>query len=485
VKGPLAPRALRPSSSRRSTARRYRPLDEDDDEANMLKIKNRAGPYFDMKKILRGDDQDEKRDDGRKALTPGTRVAPGLRVKKTGMNVPLIRALLVNQSAILTLASIAFAVAVVVLRGFGALFDLNEIFAWSGFEDLGAVRDSSLTLSRILWGIGGAVPLLAFSNAVENSDRRAFANVNFSTITLVMTLFGRRSPPPPEFLPPKAVARLGGNVRENYPTTKTFDVVLQSLTLSSTAALCEETVFRRYASSILSILTNGNLSQVVVGQALLFGLGHANPKSGLAENAITVGLQTVTGLGFGAIYLASGGDLVPCIVAHAVFDFVTFLGTWTQANRQLEYAERRCHEPLPGSADAEVRRILSRSAVARRTNTDPRLLYNTIKRLFYIFDFDEDGTLSLSEVRKGIAYMSLERGAGIPPPNAKIDELFDRVVAARGPPSAGTGSSRPDRLDFADFVRLYSTMMGGGEDGGAAAAAGKPANVIEKVLVGR
>jgi hypothetical protein len=159
------------------------------------------------------------------------------------------------------------------------------------------------------------------------------------------------------------------------------------------------------------------------------------------------------------LYLLSGGDIVPCVVAHAFYDFVTFFATWATANGQLEYAERMYQEPLSADQERQVQELLKG---ASRQRLDPKL-YRAIKRLFYTFDFDKNKTLSLSEVRKGVAYMALER-AGTPPPQQQVDQLFLAAVEARKRPSIsgsddGSTSGRDDnRLSFADFLRLYLSM---------------------------
>jgi hypothetical protein len=224
-------------------------------------------------------------------------------------------------------------------------------------------------------------------------------------------------------------------------------------------------VFRRFVPAVIASSTGGNTFLAYLGQAVLFGLGHSNPKSPSGENAIVVGLQIFNGLGFGLLYLLSGGDLVPCVVAHALYDFVTFFGTWMSSNGQLEYAERMYSEPLSRDVEEQVRQLLSRASGdwPGRGGLDPKL-YRIVKRLFYLFDFDKNKTLSLSEVRKGVAYMALER-AGTPPPQEQVDAMFLAAVRMRGeqlPPSLAAGE---DRLSFADFLRLYLSMLGRSSSG--------------------
>jgi Ca2+-binding EF-hand superfamily protein len=132
------------------------------------------------------------------------------------------------------------------------------------------------------------------------------------------------------------------------------------------------------------------------------------------------------------------------MVAHAVYDFVVFFNTWLDSNGQIEYAEKMWSSPLPPDIQSDVDNIL-------RTNTkvDPKI-FNMIKRLFYIFDFDKNKALSKSEVRKGFSYLALER-AGSPPPQDQVDALFDKY----------TSVDDKSRLTFADFLRLYTASLSG------------------------
>ena len=89
-------------------------------------------------------------------------------------------------------------------------------------------------------------------------------------------------------------------------------------------------------------------------------------------------------------------------------------------------------------------------SIVRSNRIDPRVL-NAMKRLFYTFDFDKNKTLSLSEVRKGMSYLALEK-AGVPPPQTVVDRLFFETVQSRDP----SDPTPKNRLTFADFLRLYA-----------------------------
>ena len=402
----------------------YRELDDEDNEADpsMLKVKTRVPLGYDMKKAI----QEQYTPEGSQ---PGD-----------GVNRYLIRALTLNQYLILGLAVAISAVIIFTTNGPDSFNDLNNVLQWSGSTD---IFDFDLTIERLLLGIGTAMVQLAISNYIENSDRRDFANINLSTITMCLSLFGRRSKPPPDFLP--APYRDG---KRNFPTTSSVEAAKQSLVLSLITGFCEETVFRRLVPAMI-VLLSGNDGSVLIpyfGQALLFGLGHAQPGSKLSENSIQVGLQVINGLGFGLLYVMSGGDLVPCMIGHATYDFVVFFKTWKDANDQLEYAESKALEPFTADVENEARRLIRATADPK---IDPNLAYKIMKRMFYLFDIDKNETLSLSEVRKGVSYMAIERKVGEPPPQAVVDRLYTEVA----PP--GT-----TRLTFPDFVRLISISNG-------------------------
>jgi membrane protease YdiL (CAAX protease family) len=400
----------------------YRELDDEDNENDpaMIKVKSRAPPGYDMKKAIQ-----------QQQYTPQG-IPP-----RNGINQFLIRALTLNQYLILAIAIAISAVIIFIKTGFAGFEDLNDILQWSG----GTVDafDLNVTPERLLIGVGAAMPLLAISNIIENSDQRAVANINFSTITMCLTLFGRRSVPVDDFLPPQFK---GANAAK-FPTTSWPAAAYQSLLLSSITGFCEESVFRRLVPAMILLLLgpDGNPIIPYIGQALLFGLGHAQPGNKLTENAILVGLQSFNGLGTGLVYILTGGDLVPCIISHATYDFVVFFKTWKDANDQLEYAEAMSKKPLPSDDEKQVRSLIPTS----NPKVDPALAYKLMKRMFYLFDIDKNETLSLSEVRKGIAYMSIERKVGKPPSQSEVDRLFASVV----PP----GESR---LAFPDFIRLIS-----------------------------
>jgi membrane protease YdiL (CAAX protease family) len=191
-----------------------------------------------------------------------------------GVNRYLIRALTLNQYLILGLAVFISALKIFTTGGASSFGDLNAVLQWYGTTD---IFDLNLSIERLLLGISAATPLLLFSNFIESTDRRAFANINFSTITMCLTLFGRRSVPPNVFLP--SSYRDG---KQTFPTTTWEEAAKQSLIMSIVTGLCEETVFRRLLPAMILLVSGveGNVLVPYLGQALLFGLGHAQQEVG-------------------------------------------------------------------------------------------------------------------------------------------------------------------------------------------------------------
>jgi len=405
---------------------KYRVLDEQDKDSDptAIKLLARAPPNFKMQKVL----------EDSTARQNVARVKPN-----SAINTPLIKALRANQYGLLALATVVSAVILLVTQGPEVFSHLDQVLKWTG-EGSG-VFEFRLTPDALLLGIGSAMPMLALSNLIESSDKRVFTNLNFSTIILCMTLFGRRTLPPAEFLPPKYRS-------VDLPTTKNWQVLVEAFTLSSITGYCEEAIFRRQVPAVLAQIFTGNLWIPFFGQALLFGLGHMNPSQKPTENAVMVALQTINGLALGLILLLSGGQLVVPMIAHATYDFVTFFKTWNDANTQLEYAEEKYKEPLPPDVEQEVQIVLRSNPEMK----DARVL-NTLKRLFYTFDYDKNKSLTLSEVKKGLMYFALEKHAKSLPSEKEIERAFASTVQSR----QATGVPK-DRLRFPDFLRLYSSL---------------------------
>jgi hypothetical protein len=67
----------------------------------------------------------------------------------------------------LALGAILFFGRLVVADGFEAVGHVDEALNWAGTSGPAA----SSFFEQVLWGVGGALPLLAISNRIENSDQ--------------------------------------------------------------------------------------------------------------------------------------------------------------------------------------------------------------------------------------------------------------------------------------------------------------------------
>lgn len=197
----------------------------------------------------------------------------------------------------------------------------------------------------------------------------------------------------------------------------------------------------------------------LVGQALLFGLYHVSPVSlQEKENQVLVAMQTVNGLVYAGLLVASGGSLWSCILAHMLYDLHVMTSSWHAVNDQIDWAQDHTdiEKELLSSNDAKVLAALQEHSRGALTPENMQVLH----RFFYAFDTDHQGYLSLQDVHKAISYsfwtMETE------PSEAHVDSLFSAILAERPSDSeAGTGKQpeQPsDRLSWVEFVRLLVSL---------------------------
>lgn len=85
----------------------------------------------------------------------------------------------------------------------------------------------------------------------------------------------------------------------------------------TTAAFGEEIFFRGYLIQRITALLGGSTTALwlgVVGQAVLFGIGHAY------QGPVGAVGSTIMAFSFGAFYVVIGRNLWPLIIAHGVYD---------------------------------------------------------------------------------------------------------------------------------------------------------------------
>lgn len=157
-------------SSRTSSRLFYRAHEERDDDDILSQLRTRAAPTFQKSDIQKS-----------------------MEKRRRGINGLFVVSLITNQIVILILA--------VGLTALYVFFSGNEqfytegILNWNGATEANNLLglDLSVTPVRFIQGLLGSIPTIALSHQIERSDDRKYSQTNFSTIFMVMTLFGRRS----------------------------------------------------------------------------------------------------------------------------------------------------------------------------------------------------------------------------------------------------------------------------------------------------
>lgn len=94
--------------------------------------------------------------------------------------------------------------------------------------------------------------------------------------------------------------------------------------ISSITALSEEFAFRGIIPHVMkSTICNGNILQTYIAQALVFGISHSSRSLSAEEFLVVPTIQFLNALWLGGIYLTTNGDILPCIVAHAVSTLIS------------------------------------------------------------------------------------------------------------------------------------------------------------------
>lgn len=352
-----------------------------------------------------------------------------LRTSKSGVSFQLIRAICFSQAVMLFVATVAAA---------GMLFlsgnpvDLS-LLHWNGAASFTSFWDFSVSPVRVVQGIVATLPMIAFGSMVENSEQRGSSQVNFSTINMVVSLFGKRK---------NKHTKNGNAIGDTSGTTSTSTVLVLSCLVAMCTAISEEVLFRGYLPTAIWSQSNSVLL-ALLGQASLFGLGHVHKNSTLIENKVVSGLQFVNGLWQGIVYLITG-DLLPCIIAHALYDMHVFVETWKQINDQMDWTALAVIKSLADNEEVEIRQL--QKEIGTEKLSDETLAF--CRRFFYAFDNEHRGSLSLRDVQRAITYAFLRDK--IVPSEEQVRQAFFMVLENRGAESEGP----EQRLRLPDFLKL-------------------------------
>lgn len=250
---------------------------------------------------------------------------------------------------------------------------------------------------------------------------------------MVMTLFGRRVH--------------GKQQVANHPTlipeTPMVQALIFSTALSIVTGISEEIIFRGMIPAAIFHLTH-SVPLALLGQAILFGAGHLSPAATGGENKVIGALQMAAGIWYGSFYLLAGGDVLPCIIAHILYDSHVLFETWMRANDQMDYTEKAVLQRLTKEDESRIRAIKKEVGSSLSAET---LAF--LRRFFYTFDYDHQGSLSKSDVRRAIAY-AFARDAKQPTED-RVNDLFDRLIANRG---EVVPHDLSQRLMLSEFLRM-------------------------------
>lgn len=340
----------------------------------------------------------------------------------------LIRAILLNQAAIFLLATAMATVASFMGGSPQGLASLH----WNSGLEFRSLFDWNINELRLLESILATIPMVIIGNAVEKSERRDASHVNFSTVNMVISLFGRRK-----------------SVRDPEATSSSMAMSMAALIAISTG-LSEEIVFRGYLPTAIESVTQ-SLPLALMGQAFLFAVAHLSPKALPEENKVIGGLQLVNGLWYGMVYMASGGDIVPCIIAHVLYDMHVLCATWCGINKQMDYTQDAFQQELDLAEVEALGRIKQRAGPSLSTDT-----LDLARRFFYAFDYEHKGSLSLSDVHRAVTYAFLQDK--IVPEPEEVDDVFDYIVRSRD----SSIVYPPGRLTVSEFLRLLFTLKSKG-----------------------
>jgi len=339
--------------------------------------------------------------------------------------IMLAQILILLGSAMVTITALVFT---------GNNPDLNDI-CWT---EVGCSRPSfNIDIWIFIEGILAAVPAIFSMERIAKSNNREFTLFNFPMTEKVMSLFGRRLKNhrnhEEEIIDPPA----------SQPANPMIRTLLLLLMISTMTGVCEEIVFRVLIPyGILNC--SHSLVLTFISQAALFGLGHVSPKDPKSEDKTFIILQTFLGLWYGSVYLLAGGNILPSIIAHSLYESHILLKTWVHINDQIDYTENAVLEQLTMKDKTELRKLKQETSQSLSVETCAFL-----RRFFYAFDYDRIGSLSKLDVQRAVSYAFMNDTEK--PSEERIEEFFTKTLSSRLQMSSDDSSPR---LRLPEFLRL-------------------------------
>ncbi len=358
-----------------------------------------------------------------------TRIAsqsPTDSVQPASISLPIINYICTNQALLLLFASSA---AIAVSFFSNDPFQLSSLH-WNNAQEFHSLLDLQPSFFRVITGIFATIPVIATSRAIETSDNRDASRVKFATTNMVISLFGRRK-------------------SELEPTASpSFQVMILSALIAISSGISEEIIFRGYIATAIFAMTN-SLSSALFGQAVLFAVGHLSKDAEPGENMLNWSFQLFNGLWYAAVYQMTGGDILPCIIAHVLCDMHTLCQTWTEVNDQMDYTQKSSMNHLGDDQQNAVERLQRGTGITLNPET-----IDFARHFFYAFDNDHAGSLSLSDCQQAVSYAFMNDK--IAPDSDVVCDLFEQAKEQRYANGISVGPS--DRLDFSEFLHLLVAL---------------------------
>lgn len=382
-----------------------------------------------------------------------------------GMNTSLMRDLVLGQAA-LAAAAVLGAIALLGQDNLGAASSLYHQVVEAVLDPMFLTTMSHHNLAIQAAAVVATVALLISTtqqHGANNDDKaiipaRATAawRLQFATNNLVVALWGRRGETVKE--------QQDKEITTSTTTIDTWTALVPTASLAAVTAVCQEVVFRYAVPGVVWQGTH-SIGLALILAALLDGLYHATSTTTATmtttcaptqreEKVMLMTQQCLQAAVLTALVIFSGGNLVPAIAAHALYLAHVWTTAWHGVNDQIDWAQQQQQQqdqPLMSAHDAHVWKALQEHAQGALTAQHAAVL----QRFFYAFDLDHQGTLSLQNVQKAVAYSFWNNNqvAGGPTPT-HVQALFRALVDAR-PVDTGAPS---DRLTWVEFLRLLVSL---------------------------
>uniref|UniRef100_A0A7S0TC87 CAAX prenyl protease 2/Lysostaphin resistance protein A-like domain-containing protein n=1 Tax=Pseudo-nitzschia delicatissima TaxID=44447 RepID=A0A7S0TC87_9STRA len=354
-----------------------------------------------------------------------TAQSPTDSTQAASISLPVINYICTNQALLLLFASSA---AIAVSFFSNNPFEISSLH-WNGAQDFHSLFDWQPSFSRVVTGLFASIPVIATGRFIETSDNRDASRVNFATTNMVISLFGRRK----SALEPTASASL--------------QVMVLSALIAVSSGISEEIIFRGYIPTAIFAMTN-SLSSALFGQAVLYASGHLSKDAEPGENMLNWSQQLFNGLWYASVYQMSGGDILPCIISHVLYDMHTLCQTWTEVNDQMDYTQKSSKNRMEEEEQTAVQRVQRGTGITLNPET-----VDFARHFFYAFDNDHAGNLSLSDCQRAVSYAFMNDSTA--PDSNVVRDLFEQAKEQR----YANGNWEPsDRLDFSEFLHLLVAL---------------------------